>query len=1459
MYLIFDTETTGLPKSWNAPITDTDNWPRCIQIAWQLHDELGNLIENNDFLIQPEGFNIPYDAERIHGISTDLAAEQGISLAESLELFNEALGKTKFIVGQNVGFDINIMGCEFHRLGIENNLTNLPLLDTCTEKTALMCQLPGGRYGKFKLPTLTELHKHLFATDFADAHNATADVEATTRCFLELIRLREFTKEQLDVDESYFKNFSEKNPKPIQVIGLKHINLKKESDKIRKRFEAKKEAIETVNSTQNLSELKDVQFAHLHNHTQFSVLQSTMQIGNIVKTAAKDNMSAIALTDTGNMMAAFHFVSAVLNHNKVAEAKNIELEAEGEKPTETILKPIVGCEFNICENHTDKTKKDNGYQVVLLAKNKKGYHNLAKMSSIAFVEGFYYVPRIDKTIVEKYKEDIIVLTGNLYGEVPSKILNIGEKQAEEALLWWKSVFKDDFYIELMRHGQEDEKIVNETLLKFSKEHNIKKVATNNTFYLERGDANAHDILLCVKDGEKQATPKGRGRGYRYGLPNDEYFFKSSDEMKQLFVDLPEAISNIQEIVDKIETYTLARDVLLPAFDIPTEFQDNEDKTDSGKRGENNYLRHLTYEGAKKRYGEITETIGERLDFELEVIEKTGYPGYFLIVEDFIREARNMDVSVGPGRGSAAGSVVAYCLWITNLDPIKYDLLFERFLNPERVSMPDIDIDFDDEGRGKVMDYVINKYGSNQVAQIITYGTMAAKSSIRDTARVLDLPLFEADRIAKLIPGMKLKKIFSLDDKGLKEKLRTEEIELVNELKRLSEGNDLSAETINKARVLEGSVRNTGIHACGVIITPSDITNYVPVTLAKDSDMYVTQFDNSVVESAGLLKMDFLGLKTLTLIKHTVKIVKAKHGVELDPENFPLDDEKTYELFQRGETVGIFQYESPGMQKHMRALKPTVFADLIAMNALYRPGPMEYIPSFINRKHGTEDIEYDLPAMEEYLAETYGITVYQEQVMLLSQKLADFTKGEADVLRKAMGKKQASVLAKMKPKFIDQASKNGHDAEKLEKIWKDWEAFASYAFNKSHSTCYAWIAYQTAYLKAHYPAEYMASVLSNNMNDIKSVSFFMEECKRSGLTVLGPDINESYSKFSVNEEGNIRFGLAAIKGVGSLAVKSIIDERKENGKFESIFDVAKRVDLRVANKKAFDGMILSGGFDSFKDTHRAQYFALDEKGQTFIEKALRFGNKFQDGENSSQVSLFGEASDIQLPEPIIPECETWGTMETLGKEKEVVGIYISAHPLDDFKNELTFCNANLSHFKDDISKYVGMNLSFAGIITDVQHRVSKAGKGWATFFIEDYHNNFEFRIFGEEYLKFRHFLVPNSFLFVKTIVKAGWMNKNTGIVGEPRLQFIDFKLLHDTMDDLCKKITIQIPAKEVTEKRVKSLKHLLGTIPGTQSLHFTIWDEKEKIELNLPSRIPKIKITNEFLAQLEKEQIDFKLN
>ena len=1463
MYLIFDTETTGLPKRWDAPISDSENWPRAIQIAWQLHDEMGELVEHDDFLIQPDGFNIPYDAEKIHGISTELAAEDGITLQEGLARFQQALGKTKFIVGQNVGFDVNIMGAEFYREGIDTKLTELPVLDTCTETTAQLCQIPGGRGGKFKLPTLTELHEHLFGKPFAEAHNATADVEATTRCFLELVRQRIYTVEQLDVAPDYFENYSEANPQPIQLIGLKHINLKKASETIRKKM-AKQEPQNELSEEElqeNIEVLQDEDFVHLHNHSQYSILQSTISVQDLVKAAADKRMPAVALTDHANMMGAFHFVSAIAKHNDEVKKKREEAEANGETYDGKEITGIVGCEFFVCENHTDKSRKDNGYQVVLLAKNKKGYHNLAKMSSLAYTDGFYYVPRIDKEVIKRYKKDVMVLTGNLYGEVPSKVLNVGENQAEEALLWWKEEFGDDLYIELMRHGQEDEDRVNEVLIRFAKEHDVKLVASNNTYYCEKEDANAHDILLCVKDGEKQSTPIGRGRGYRYGLPNQEYYFKSSAEMKELFKDLPEAITNIQEVVDKVEPFVLARDVLLPAFTIPERFLDERDQEDGGKRGENAYLRHLTYKGAEERYGEITESISERLDFELSVIENTGYPGYFLIVEDFIREARNMDVSVGPGRGSAAGSAVAYCLKITNIDPIKYDLLFERFLNPDRVSMPDIDIDFDDEGRSRVMDYVIGKYGANQVAQIITYGTMAAKSSIRDTARVLDLPLSDADRIAKLIPDMsKLHKIFALDEKGIKAKFRSEEVEKINELFNISEGEDLEAQTVNQARVLEGSVRNTGIHACGVIITPSDITNYVPVSVAKDSDLYVTQFDNSVVESAGLLKMDFLGLKTLTLIKDTIKIVKGRHGIELDPESFPLDDEETYKLFQRGETVGIFQYESPGMQKHMQALKPTVFEDLIAMNALYRPGPMEYIPSFIARKHGDEEITYDLDDMEEYLQETYGITVYQEQVMLLSQKLAGFTKGEADMLRKAMGKKIFALLEKLKPKFLNGGEEKGHDRTILEKIWKDWEAFASYAFNKSHSTCYAWIAYQTAYLKAHYPAEYMAAVLSNNMNNIKNVTFFMEECKRMKLPVLGPDVNESYYKFSVNKDNAVRFGMGAIKGVGSGAVATIVENRKgKEGPYRSIFDMAKRIDLRAANKKAFENLALAGGFDCFTPTHRAQYFHDEGDGITFLEKVMKFASKFQENQNSSQVSLFGEASDVQIPEPQVPPCEPWATMEKLKKEREVVGIYISGHPLDDFRYEIDyFCNSTLENF-GDLHSQTGRELSFAGVISDVQHRTSKMGKGWAAFTVEDYIESYEFRIFGEEYLKYRHFLMPNNFVHIKAFIKQGWVNKDTGKAGDPRIQFNSFKQLQDVMESLARKLTLQIDIDELKEDRIEALKDLFITYTGDSAIHFVVYELKERLKLNMPSRKQKVKICRELLDELKEHPLKYKVN
>lgn len=1475
MYLIFDTETTGLPRNWDAPITDTDNWPRCIQIAWQLHDRAGNLIEHQNFLVRPEGFNIPYDAERIHGISTELATESGVPLREVLDKFNAALGRAQFVVGQNIKFDINIMGSEFVREGLDTPLATLPVLDTCTEVTAELVQIPGGRGGRYKLPTLTELHEYLFGTPFSEAHNATADVEATTRCFLELVRRGAFTAEELQVDTGYFAEFRQRHTEPIQPIGLSHVNLKAASERLREQQASPSEELSRADLEANKKLLEAAPFAHLHNHSQFSVLQSTIAVDALVNAAARHKMPAVALTDHGNMMGAFEFVSAVLSHNKKAEAKNKAAREEGQPPTETIIKPIVGCEFYVCDDHTDRTRKDNGYQIVLLAKNKRGYHNLAKMSSIAYSKGFYYVPRVDRGIIEQYKEDVIVLSGNLYGEIPSKLLNVGENQAEEALLWWKSTFGEDFYIELMRHGQEDEDRVNESLVALAAKHGVKIVATNNTYYVNKEDAHAHDILLCVKDGEKLSTPKGRGRGYRFGLPNNEYHFKSADEMKQLFADLPEAILNIQEIIDKVETYSLYREVLLPKFEIPPEFVVEEDAVDGGKRGENKYLRHLTYEGAKRRYEEITPEIRERLDFELQTIENTGYPGYFLIVQDFIAEARRMDVSVGPGRGSAAGSAVAYCLGITNIDPIAYDLLFERFLNPDRVSLPDIDIDFDDEGRGRVIDYVIRKYGESQVAQIITYGTMAAKSSIRDTARVLDLPLFEADKIAKLVPNLKLNKIFNMDEKGLKSTLRGDEFENVKQLISIAEGNGIEAETLRQAKVLEGSLRNTGIHACGVIITPDDITNFVPIATAKDSDLYVTQFDNAVVESAGLLKMDFLGLKTLTLIKDTVKIVKHRHGIELDPDKFPIDDQKTYELFQRGETIGIFQYESPGMQKHMKSLKPTVFEDLIAMNALYRPGPMEYIPSFINRKHGIEPITYDLDACEEYLKETYGITVYQEQVMLLSQKLADFTKGEADVLRKAMGKKQKDVLDQMKPKFIEQAAAKGHDPKILEKIWKDWEAFASYAFNKSHSTCYAWIAYQTAYLKAHYPAEYMAAVLSNNMNDIKQVTFFMEECRRMGLQVLGPDVNESFHKFTVNEQNAIRFGMGAVKGVGAGAVETIIENRK-NGPYTSVFDLAKKIDLRAANKRALESLAYAGGFDCFAGTHRAQYFHDDGDGVTTLEKAIRYGAKYKENENSAQVSLFGGSSEVEMPEPALPVCNEWGLIEKLKYEKDVIGIYLTSHPLDSYKFEIThFCKHPVStlHLVDRakaaevdeetrlaFQQIKNRELVIGGMVTAVSHRMTKSGRPFGVFMFEDYTDSYEIAIFSEDYVKHKGYLQEGYFLQLRGMVQERYRQpENWGF------EIKSIQLLSELREKLAKSITIQLPLHELDEEKVAKLSSIIaanGTHEANRNcqLRFMVLDHEEKISLEMHAKKIKVDPNNDFMASLLAiEGLRYKLN
>ncbi|MEY3010971.1 MAG: hypothetical protein RLZZ314_1613 [Bacteroidota bacterium] len=1413
MILIFDTETTGLPRDWNAPLSDGDNWPRLVQLAWQLHDKDGKLISRGNQIVQPEGFTIPYNSTKIHGITTERAQDEGVPLSDVVNEFMADAAKAKYVMGHNIGFDVNVVGAELLRLGQPcEPLTDMAVIDSKDEGTDF-CAIPGGRGGKFKWPTLTELHLKLFGEGFGDAHDAAYDVAATARCFFEMVRLQVIKRPE-------FTN---------------HKTVKYEAPKLEAaNFEAPKKTKNTKQAggggkvaTSGAVALEDVPFTHLHVHSQFSVLQAVSPVGELVSAAKEMGMQALAVTDHGNMMAAFQFVRAC---NKAG------------------IKPIVGAELNVCRNMHDKSVKDDGYPTVFLAKNKNGYHNLAKLASKAYTEGFYYVPRIDRELVAQYKEDLVVLTGGLFGEVPSLILNVGEAQAEEAFVFWKDLMGEDFYAELNRHGLEEETVVNGVLQGLASTHGVKMVASNNSYYTRKDQSDAHDILLCVKDARNVSQPKKyvgkRGREFRFGFPNDSFYLKSPQEMKELFADVPEAITNVASLVDQCEGYVLERDVLLPAFDIPAEFVHEEDAKDGGKRGENAYLRHLTYLGAKKRYGEITDEIRERIDFELETIERTGYPGYFLIVQDFTTAARDMGVSVGPGRGSAAGSAVAYCVGITNVDPIKYDLLFERFLNPDRVSLPDIDIDFDDEGRGKVIDYVINKYGANQVAQIITYGTMAAKSSIRDTARVMELPLGDADRLAKLVPDISLKKMFSLDDKALKEKVRSEGFAMVEQLKAISQQPTLEGQTLQTARVLEGSVRNTGIHACGVIITPDDITNFVPVATAKDSDMACTQFDNAVAEDAGLLKMDFLGLKTLTVIKDAVKNVKLRHGKDLDPDSFPLDDPKTYELFQRGDTVGIFQYESAGMQKHLKALQPTVFEDLIAMNALYRPGPMEYIPDFVARKHGRQAITYDLDACQEYLEETYGITVYQEQVMLLSQKLAGFTKGEADSLRKAMGKKKKDIIDKMKPDFMTRGVDKGHDAGKLEKIWTDWEAFASYAFNKSHSTCYAWIAYQTAYLKANYPAEFMAAQLSNNMNDIKEVTNLMEEARRQGVRVLGPDVNESAFKFTVNKEGAIRFGLGAMRGVGEGAVLAIIEGRSE-APYASLFDFARRVNLKDCNKRVFEALALGGGFDSF-GLHRAQFFALDAKERPLLELAVRYGAATQESESSAQVSLFGgDEGAMDIPEPPVPECAPWADMDLLNKERDIVGVYISGHPLDRFRLELDhLCAQNGLTRLENLEQERGKTLTFGGLITSCEHRISKSGRPWGFFALEDYTGTHEFRCFGEDYVKFKEFMVEGWMVLITTRVQEQGFGRD-GM--EAKLQSIE--LLSEAREKRIGRLRVQVQLSALNDGWVDTFAASVAKHPGSVGVTLEIYDDEAKLEM--PSRTSKVQLDDAFVATLEE--------
>ena len=1282
MYLIFDTETTGLPQNFNAPLSDSDNWPRMVQIAWQLHDENGELIENQDYIIKPEGYDIPFNATRIHGISTKMAQEQGRDLQEVLEEFTEVLKKTKVVAGHNIDFDYKIVGAELFRKGIENTLEKTLSADTMELGTDF-CQLSGGKNGRYKSPKLEELYEKLYGKKFDEAHNAAADVNATAQVFFEMMRIGIIPAENLKISQEQLEAYQSLHPNPIKPFAI--VIRRQVED-----FNKKKKTVDFGDT----DEVEIGDYFNFHNHSIFSSLQSTTSIEDLINKAKSDNFPAVGMVDLGNMMGTFKFISEVENYNskvKKAHQEYIDQKQKAEEegvefsetePQQKTIIPVLGCEFYISDRPEQKqfTKDDPDRRtnMVLLAKNFIGYKNLAKLSSIGFVKGFYFgVPRISRQMISQYKEGLIAVTSGISGDIPDAILNFGEQKGEELFKWWKEEFGEDFYVQIQNHGLYEEEHVNQTLLQFAEKYDVKILAQNETFYTEKSDADIQDIVSCIKDGEKLSTPIGRGFGKRRGLTSQEFYIKNTEEIKQAFRQYPDAFEAYTELLQKFEPYTLKRDVLLPEFDIPQEFQHEDDLKDGGKRGENAYLRHLTYEGAKKKYGEITDEIAERLDFELEVIAKTGYPGYFLIVQDFCNEAKNMGVSVGPGRGSAAGSAVAYCIGITNVDPIKYDLLFERFLNPERISMPDIDIDFDDEGRDRIIKWVIDKYGQSNVAQIITYSVLGGKSAIKDAGRVLDVPIFETNNIAKLVPsvpGMNIAKALSKYDK-----LKDEDKVLVDEMKAILENpKDSRYRVLDSARKMEGCIRNTGIHACGVIITPEDISNLVPISIAaKDADILVSQFDNSVAESAGLLKMDFLGLRTLTIIKDALKLIKQRYNIDINPDKIPLDDAKTYQLFKEGRTVGIFQYESAGMQKYMRDLKPTVFADLIAMNALYRPGPIKYIPNFINRKHGVEEIVYDLPETEEYLKETYGITVYQEQVMLLSQKLANFTKGEADTLRKAMGKKQRNVLDKMYPKFIEGGKANNLDETKLQKIWKDWEAFAEYAFNKSHSTCYALIAYHTAYLKANYPAEYMASVMSNNINNTAQITMFMEDCKSMGVDVLGPDVNESQYKFSVNEKGQIRFGLGAIKGIGE-GPSEAIDQERQKGKFKDVFDFFERVSSSQVNKRVVEGLVMAGAFDELDTYHRAQYLELDSSGKTAVEKLLRYGQNYNESKSSVENSLFADMmEEVQIERFKIEPQPEWSNMYKLNKEKETIGFYLSAHPIDEFKYQYKFMQGSLS--------------------------------------------------------------------------------------------------------------------------------------------------------------------------------------
>ena len=1232
-------------------------------------------------------------------------------------------------------------------------------------------------------------------------------------------------------------------------------------------------------------------FVHLHVHTYYSILDGQSSVQKLVDKAVADGMKGMAITDHGNMFGIKEFY----NYCKKVNGK---LKAEGKEP----FKPIFGCEMYVARRTKDDKEKEKGdmggYHLIVLAKNYNGYKNLIKLVSRAWVDGYYMRPRTDRADLEKYHEDLIVCSACIAGEVPAKILKGDMEGAREAIEWYHRVFGDDYYLELQRHrvtnphqraNRETYPLqvrANKALMELAEEYGIKTVCTNDAHFVDEENAEAHDHLLCLSTGKDLDDPNRM-------LYSKQEWFKTREEMNAVFSDVPEALSNTLEILDKVETYSIDHAPIMPFFPIPEEFGTEEDvrrkysekqlydEFTTDENGENplppeegeqkikrlggyeklyrikfeaDYLAKLAYDGAKRLYGDpLPEEVAERVKFELHIMKTMGFPGYFLIVQDFINSARDeLGVMVGPGVGSAAGSVVAYCLGITKIDPIKYDLLFERFLNPDRISLPDIDTDFDDDGRGKVLEWVEDKYGHDKVAHIITYGTMATKNSIKDVARVEKLPLDVSNHLCKAIPDR-------LPD-GLKMNLPNA-IKCVPELREAEASPDPQlSNTIKYAKMLEGTVRGTGIHACGTIICRDAISDWVPVSTAEDKSdpghkLLATQYDGHVIEETGLIKMDFLGLSTLSILKEAVENIRFTQGIEVDLDNIPIDDELTYKLYQEGRTVGTFQFESAGMQKYLRELKPTVFEDLIAMNALYRPGPMDYIPSFIARKNGKEEIKYDIPCMEKYLKDTYGITVYQEQVMLLSRQLANFTRGESDALRKAMGKKKKDIVDAMKPKFIEGGKKNGHDPKVLEKIWADWEKFASYAFNKSHATCYSWVAYQTAYLKAHYPAEFMAGNMSRCLNDITKITKLMNECQAMGIACMGPDVNESRQKFSANKKGEVRFGLGAIKGMGDAAAQAIIDEREKNGQYKDIFDFVQRVNLSAVNSKALESLVLSGAFDGFK-IKRESFFARNPDGRTFLETLMRYGQVYQQEKNESRQSLFGAMEEVEIATPAIPQAESWSAIEKLNRERDLVGIYLSAHPLDEFEFILkNLCNTQCQELNDRIELSKKQEVVLGGIVTAVRSKYTKTGKPCGFVTIEDFDGSGELALFGEEWGKWRGMLIEGCTVMVKAQFVQRFRNSDM-----MEMRITDIQYLQTVKDTQIEKITISLEADKLDDTTVSDLVTIIKDAPGTTQLFFQVRETSNSKPFVLRSRKEKIDISKELISFIKGcEALDYKIN